>query len=47
MLSLADGLSKLSRQELENVWKSFDNRKNLGEALRFISDRLVQLSKDL
>ena len=47
MLSLADELSKLNRQELENVWKSFDNRKNLGEALRFISDRLVQLSKDL
>ncbi|MCQ4407306.1 MAG: phosphopantothenate/pantothenate synthetase family protein, partial [Sulfolobaceae archaeon] len=47
MLSLADELSKLNTQELENVWKSFDNRKNLGEALRFISDRLVQLSKDL
>ena len=47
MSQLADELSKLDKNKLEEMWKGFSNRANLAEALRFISQRLVQLSSDL
>jgi 4-phosphopantoate--beta-alanine ligase len=47
MVKLADEMSKLNRETLIQTWKTFDNRKNLGEALKFIAERLTQLSETL
>ena len=47
MSQLVDELSKLDKGKLEEMWKRFDNKANLAEALRYISQRLVQLSNSL
>ncbi len=47
MSELADEMSKLDKTRLEEIWKGFNNKANLAEALRYISERLVQLSRSL
>ncbi len=40
-------LKNYERGKLEEILASFNNKKNLGEALLFISERLKELSKTL
>ncbi len=47
MVKLADEMSKLDKETLMQTWKTFDNRRTLGEALKFIAERLTQLSETL
>ncbi len=45
MVEIAREFKKLSRQELENIVKKFDNKKNIKEMLKYMANRLISLAR--